>query len=368
MIGETVGRTINSAYRFNCPALVTTHMAPSNASESPLEAASGAAGPHALGAFELLGNETRLAILLALWEAYQPRGDENALTFSALFERVGTEDSGNFNYHLNKLTEHFVEETEDGYQLRNAGHRVVQAVIAGVGLKDSTLPPTEIQRSCHRCGATVELSYEDERLYQVCTSCEGNFGPDSKLSAPEGTLMAWDYNPAGLARRSPEDVYVAGSIEFIRDVGLMSRGICPECSGTVDGALHICESHDAPPGEVCSGCGTRDKVRVSYVCSVCKHWASFPLEAAIQDHPAVIAFCYEHGIQRTYSMNNPDACDQLWDHLMAYEHRVLSEDPIRVRVTVPADEDELHLTLKGNLEVVDVTRAQRDSANSTGMS
>ena len=37
-----------------------------DSSESPLEAATGAVGPAAARAFELLGNETRLAILLAL--------------------------------------------------------------------------------------------------------------------------------------------------------------------------------------------------------------------------------------------------------------------------------------------------------------
>jgi len=47
-------------------------MANSNPTESPLEAAADFTGSHAVDAFKLLGNETRLAILLALWEAYDP--------------------------------------------------------------------------------------------------------------------------------------------------------------------------------------------------------------------------------------------------------------------------------------------------------
>lgn len=336
---------------------VTTNMDNSNTTDSPLGAAAGAAGPHATDAFKLLSDETRLAILVALWESYDPHGTDNALSFSELYDRVGVRDSGNFTYHLDKLTGHYVAETDDGYELRNAGHKIVQAVIAGAGIEETTLPPTEIDRTCHRCGAPVELSYEDERLYQRCTECEGNIGPESIEQAPSGTLMVWDHNPAGLTDRSPGEVFVAGSIEFLRDAGLHIRGICSECSGPVDPSLHICETHESRPGKVCPNCGTRDEVRVSYICSVCKHGASSPVEAAVKDHPAVVAFRYEHGIELTYDTKDTEACGRLWDHLMEYEHTLVSEDPVRIRVTVPGDGETLQLTLDGNLNVVDVSES-----------
>ena len=47
-------------------------MTDTNAAELPLETTVGAAGPHATDAFALLGDETRLAILLAVWEEYDP--------------------------------------------------------------------------------------------------------------------------------------------------------------------------------------------------------------------------------------------------------------------------------------------------------
>ena len=60
----------------------------SNPTNSPLEAAAGVAGTDATEAFGLLANETRLAILLALWEAKEPEKprSEQAVPFSELYE------------------------------------------------------------------------------------------------------------------------------------------------------------------------------------------------------------------------------------------------------------------------------------------
>lgn len=336
-------------------------MVDASTSGSPLEAAAGAAGPHAVDAFKLLSNETRLAIVLALWETYDPHAGENAVSFSDLYARVDAQDTGNFNYHLEKLTGHFVAETEAGYELRNAGLELVQAIIAGSGIADRTLEPTAIDRTCHRCGAQIELSYADEHLYNSCPECAGNIGPNSFERAPAGTVMVQDFNPAGLANRTPEEVYVAGSIEFINEAGLFARGVCPQCSGAVEGSLHVCDSHDAPPGELCDHCGTRDEVRVRYRCSVCKHGLSFPVEGAVHDHPAVVAHRYEHGVQQTFDLDDPADCGRMWDHLMAYEHSVVSTDPVRVRVTVPGDDgrgdERLHLLVDESIDVVEVNRS-----------
>ncbi len=324
--------------------------------DSPLEAAAGAAGPHAVEAFRLLGNETRLAILLALWEAYDPHAPDNAVPFSELYARTGSHDSGNFTYHLEKLTDHYVEGTAEGYRLRNVGLKIVQTVIAGTGLEDLTLTPTEIDMSCYRCGAPVELSYEDEHLYHVCTECEGNSGPRFAEERPVGTLMMWDYKPAGLAGRTPEEVFVAGTIEALGDFGLLIRGICPECSGPVEATLHVCEAHEPAPGEACSSCGTPDEIRVRYSCTICKHGDLYPVQATVYDHPAVIAFCYEHGIETTFGLEDGKACGNLWAHLWERGYTLVSENPVRVRVQVPGDGETLRLILDQDLAVRDITR------------
>lgn len=345
--------------------VVVANMGDPNATLSPLEAAAGAVAPRLTDAFELLSNETRLAILLALWEAYDPHDTDDTVTFSELCDRIGVRDSGNFTYHLNKLVGHFVEQTDEGYRLRNAGRKIVQATIAGTGLEERTLPPTEIDMSCYRCGAPVELSYQDEYLYHICTDCKGNTGQDFDRERPVGTLMMFDFDPAGLTDRSPGEVFVAGSIKSLRDFGSLIRGICPACSGPIEDSIRVCESHEAPPGDVCPTCGTGDEVRVSYVCSVCKHGDSYPVHAAIYDHPAVVAFCRKHGVETTYDLSDPEACSELWAHLLQRTYTLVSEDPIRVRVSVPGDGETLHLTLDATLSVREITTEDRNGDQSS---
>lgn len=334
------------------------HMTAEETTETPLEAARGSAGPQVTETFKLLSDETRLAILLALWESYDPRDTDNTLSFSDLYDRVGVRDSGNFTYHLNKLTDHFIEEINNGYKLRNAGLKMVQAVIAGRGLQETRLAATEVALTCYRCNAPVEIRYEAEHLYHICTECVGNTGSTFAGERPVGTLMKFDFDPSGLANRTPEEVFVACSVVSLREFGLLVRGLCPECSGPVEDSLHICEAHHMSPGEVCPNCGTRDEIRVGYVCSVCKHGDSYPVHAAIYDHPAVVGFCHEHGIENTYDLADATACSRLWDNLLAREYALVSEEPVRIRITIPGDGEQLELTLDRDLGVIDVcTRA-----------
>lgn len=333
-------------------------MAESNQTESPLEAAAGAAGPHAVDAFKQLSNEIRLAILLALWEAYDPHGDDDAVPFSELYDRVDVRDSGNFTYHLDKLIGHFVAETDDGYRLRNAGLTIVQAVIAGTGLGGTALSPTEFDVSCQYCGAPVEMSYDDDRLDLSCTECEGKFGPDFRDGIPAGTLASWDFNPAGLTHRVPEEIFVVAKIQSLGSLWLSVRGVCPRCSGAIDESVDVCETHDTAPGEACPNCGTTDEVRVQYVCSVCKYGESYPVDAALHNHPALVAFCHEHGIELSYDVDDPESVDRLdKHHQREREHSLVSDDPVRIRVTVPGGDEELELTLDGDLDVIDVSRS-----------
>jgi DNA-binding transcriptional ArsR family regulator len=74
-------------------------------------------------ALSLLSNETRIEILRVLAVA-----EEETVPFSTLRKRVGTDDSGQFNYHLNRLTGHYVQRTTDGYALCQAGIDALEAI------------------------------------------------------------------------------------------------------------------------------------------------------------------------------------------------------------------------------------------------
>lgn len=62
----------------------------------------------AVDAFDALGNETRLAIRLALWESYDPHAGDNAVQFPDRRECVCVRDPGQFNCHLRKLDRAFI--------------------------------------------------------------------------------------------------------------------------------------------------------------------------------------------------------------------------------------------------------------------
>lgn len=325
-------------------------MAGIGSSDSPLETAAGVVGPEATRAFKLLGSETRLAILLALWEAHEPFSGDDALSFSELLERVDYDTSSNFSYHLEKLEGHFVQSTEDGYRLRQAGHKIVRAVLAGAGITDTTLEPTEIDARCIYCGESLAIAYEDEHLYTVCSECAGNF--ETGDEAPPGTIMAFSFDPAGLSTRTTEEIFAAAIFRAMQKFTMQMGGLCPECSGPVDASTHVCEDHDS--GGICSECGRRDAIQARWVCSVCKNAGHGPPAGNLVLHPRVAAFYAERGLEVGYDTNDFDGIVRTLRAMARQEQELASTDPLRVRVTVPYDGDELCLLVDETMTVLDV--------------
>lgn len=94
-------------------------------------------------------------------------------------------------------------------------------------------------------------------------------------------------------------------------------------------------------------------------------------------HPAVAGFCAEHGIELGFDasdtaewLGNLGIGDQPRFHAEAkeaasgsdkadIEEKILSTDPIRVRVTIHHRDAALNLTIDENLNLVDLTQGQR---------
>lgn len=93
-------------------------------------------------AFATLGNETRIEILQTLGATDDP------LSLSELRKRVGMRDSGQFNYPLDQLAEHFVEDTHEGYALQRASERIIEAVLSGAVTDTPVIAPTLIGEPC----------------------------------------------------------------------------------------------------------------------------------------------------------------------------------------------------------------------------
>ena len=77
--------------------------------------------PAAVETFTLLSDETRVRILVALAEH-----PDRLRSFSDLRSHVGVTDSGQFNYHLDRLCERLVARTDDGYVLTDTGQAVAR--------------------------------------------------------------------------------------------------------------------------------------------------------------------------------------------------------------------------------------------------
>jgi len=327
-------------------------MTNTDATELPLETTVGAAGSHATDTFALLADETRLAILLALWEAYDPHATVNVVSFSEIYDRVDYEDPGSFSYHLQQLSGQFIRQYADGegYELRVPALRFIHAVIAGAGLEDETLESTEIDQPCPFCDAPTAISYEEGLVVHVCTECEGvTTGEDI-----QGYLSAVPFDPAGLPDRSPEEIRAASRVAAWRQTQFMFEGICPACSGSVESWLETCSDHD--PNGICERCGTKFPVLARFQCRTCKnHNVSSPKALALF-HLAVIAFYENHGISTRLRADDPESARRLFGLMDDQEVQIIAEEPPRAAVTSLVDDDEIQLTFDETATVADVRR------------
>ncbi|WP_458208469.1 DUF7351 domain-containing protein [Haladaptatus sp. NG-SE-30] len=267
-------------------------------------------------AFSLLGSDTRLSIVQALWKADEP------LSFSELHDRVGLRDSGQFNYHLNKLVGLFVRQKDGKYELPFAGNRVIGAILSGTYTQRSSAETFELDSPCHECGTTLAATYDEETVKIRCPSCDERL---SQFGFPPGAFEG--RNVAELPRTFDR---------WVRNVfSMMADGICPNCSGRTVGSL-ITESEYVDPDDV---------VGVKFACEQCTNGVFGSVGSYLLQHSAVIAFHYQHGIDL--------AEHTLWelDWLLDNDPEIVSDEPLLVEYTIEFADDELELTVDDDLNV-----------------
>lgn len=302
-------------------------------------------------AFQLLSDETRLAVLQTLWEAHDPAG-ETPMRFAELRERVGVDDPGRLNYHLNKLTGHFVRRNKDGYELRDSGKRIVRMLLSGTAIDDPEIEPVAVDIACWYCGGQPELSYRDGWRYLECTRCDARCVD----TFPPGVISKNEFPPSGLRARTPNEINEADRIWSAHRRASVMDGVCPECAGDMPiTSVEICDDHRPNWDEYqfCEGCGSIFWMLVSHVCDGCKYRWRMPTLFYPTRQPAVIAFYYEHGIEfdlATYEQRTL---------LVDFEEELLSEDPLRIRISISLDDEALRLTYDERMEVVDINRRER---------
>lgn len=271
-------------------------------------------------AFEILGDDVRLAVLRALEDAEDP------VTFSELRDRTGVDDSGRFNYHLDRLRGHFVRRTDDGYELRYHGERVVETVLSGTFTDTAAVGPFPVEGSCYDCGGSLQGVYEDERVTIDCTDCGRR-------------IVSVGFPPSGLQGRDPGDLMAAYERWSRAHVHLAADGVCPVCSGATEREL------TAPPE-----CHSFEVVP-SFVCTACTHSATTSFAALLLRRPVVASFYADHGVDV--------AARPYWDlePCVSGEYTTVdSRDPLEATVRFPAGDERLRVRLDDDLEVVRTVR------------
>lgn len=234
--------------------------------------------------FQAVGNELRIEILNRLAEATEP------IPFTTLQEELGLEDSGKFNYHLGKLTGHFVRKSSRGYELRHAGRAVIKAIRSGSMTHDPNVESLPISSDCPFCGGTQQLSYKNETLDLRCQDCDGVIDGDNFES---GTLMSYDFPVSGLRNRGYDEIAHAAHRLYDVEVVALIGGVCPDCAGTVVPELELCTEHTSNSTTVCDVCNTKFAAWCKFTCQICEHQRKFPPWFKAMLHPAVISFYHE---------------------------------------------------------------------------
>jgi len=272
-----------------------------------------------LETFSLLAQETRLTILRELSAMGLAEGAE-PVTFAELRRRVGTADSGRFNYHLDKLQPQFVTHVDEddgptGYRPTWAGIRVIGAAMAGQFAGDSVAGESE--RTCPQCGADATLTHEDGLLN---VDCENH---DFQIPVPAGAAE----------NRELDELLGVGLSLMDRLMELSRREICPNCYDTL-----TAEATEVEDGVVVF----RDS------CDRCRGMIAVPVGLFVSRHPAIVSFYYEHGIE--LDLERAWAAD--WTDPGA--ETIRERDPFRFELPVECDGDRITVVVDETGTVVDV--------------
>ncbi|MFD1512944.1 DUF7351 domain-containing protein [Halomarina rubra] len=310
-------------------------------------------GPAPSEAFAPLGNEVRTRTLAALLDDGMP----TRRRFSELFEASGADTSAGFAYHLRQLTDHYLRETDDGYALTDAGVRMARAIASGTYTDSVDRDPVPVADPCPFCGA----GGEDEGAGEV-DGAEGDDHPglhagahDNTVaitcSACERTVLSLGFPPGGFRSHDDESFPRALDRLYRHRVGLLADGTCPECGGATRGRVGYTDADQTDDG---TDADAARPTRLALSCTACGYALRCPVTLAVLDHPAVVSFYHDHGV---------DLRDRpIWNVGEEWAERVLSDDPWCVRVATELDAEALSVLVGADGTVVETERRTRSAS------
>lgn len=270
-------------------------------------------------AFSVLSDDTRIEILLTLWQSEH-------LSFVDLQRETGIDDSGRFNYHLDKLVDQFVQKADGGYRLTSVGAKVVDLLLDarfGPSPPPAIDEPTDVD--CLSCDGRLHVYYEDGDMRLACPDC--------------GDVLHYGFfPPQGRTARDADATLDAYSQQVWRNVTLAHRGVCPHCRGRMRTEVDTDPEWSVPAAARgrCLDCGAP---------------FSSPVGLRLLADPDVVSFLadYDRFVDER----------RFWEFEFVYDEGavdVVSEDPPRYRLTVSGDGECLEVTIDETAHVVDTAR------------
>ncbi|WP_254546310.1 DUF7351 domain-containing protein [Halomarina pelagica] len=283
-------------------------------------------------AFRPLGNEVRTRVLTALLEPVgegEGRGvAPTTKTFSELFEASGAETTAGFAYHLRQLTDHYLRETDGGYTFTYAGLQIARAIVSGAYTESVDREPVTIPDPCPFCGEVgLRAAVADNTVSVSCHDC----GRD---------VLALPFPPGGHRTHDDESLPAAFDRLYRHRVALLAGGTCPECGGRATSRVEYAERGD--------GALDPHPPRLHLACGACGYTLRCPVTLAVFDHPAVVAFYHDHGVDLR---ERP-----IWNVGREWREAVLSDDPWCVRVSTELEGETLELLVGRDGTVVETAR------------
>ena len=291
-------------------------------------------------AFAIVADKTRLEILLTLGEAGE------ALSFSTLFDRSEYDTRSNFSYHLKQLADHFIERHDEGYVIRQAGRRIVEAVLAEAVPTAEDFDRTAVNWPCFLCGEPIEVSFREGHVGLYCPACGGTRNDrsstgDGRLIDGRDVLGILDLPLAGTIDRSPQEVVEAADYWTTLEALAVARGMCPRCSANLKVSENACSEHietDRP----CRNCGQRFALTINYDCMNCIYTIEAPFGTLLLDDPALRLFMLDHGL---------DPFESSGFHIHALEETIHNTDPLVAELKYSINGDSIRFSVDDDLDV-----------------
>ena len=276
----------------------------------------------------LVGNELRAGILRVLGET-----PHEGVSFSELRERVDSDvDSGQFNYHLQKLVGPFVEKRDDGYVLRPPGVALYRAIKAGAFSRSLTVEDFDAGFDCYFCETPVEAAYDDGSFTMTCPGC--------------GHLYARTTLPPSAVEGDRSELLTRVDQYNRRQISMSADGVCPVCVNPM--SLEFLES-----GAVAWAEGAeRLDVFCRRACDHCGREQYITVGLALLHHPAVVSFFHDHSVDVT-AVPHWELEFVMTDNYLT----VRSTDPWTFELDVPCDDETLTLVVDEALQVVEERRS-----------